>query len=60
MGKQTIRTDKPPTVEQIFSRMAASILEHNDMCRDDEHRDLMRRTILDQLELGKRRVLECL
>jgi hypothetical protein len=50
-------TDKP-TIEQVFSRMAASILEHNDLCSDDAHRDFMRRTVLDQLELGKRRVQE--
>jgi hypothetical protein len=55
VDNQTIKT-----IERVFSRMAASILEHNDLCPDDRHGALMRRTILDQLELGERRVMECL
>ena len=47
-------------IERVFDRIAASVLEHNDLCLDERHRNLMRRTILDQLELGKRRVIECL
>jgi len=54
MGRQTT----PTTIEQVFNRMAAAILEHNDMCPDEDHGALMRRTILDQLELGRRRVVE--
>jgi hypothetical protein len=49
---------RTPTLEQIFDRMAAAILEHNDLCPDEDHRELMRRTILDQLELGRRRADE--
>lgn len=47
-------------IERVFDRIAASVLEHNDLCPDERHRNLMRRTILDQLELGKRRIMECL
>lgn len=54
MARQTT----PTTIEQILNRTAAAILEHNDMCPDEEHGALMRRTILDQLELARRRIAE--
>lgn len=54
MAKQTT----PTTIDQVFSRMAAAILECNDECPDDEHATRMRRVVLDHLELGKRRVAD--
>lgn len=45
-------------ISRVFNRMAAAILDDNDLCPDEAHRDRMRRTVLDQLELGRRRVEE--
>lgn len=47
-------------ISRVFNRMAAAILDDNDLCPDEAHRDRMRRTTLDQLELGRRRVEEVL
>ena len=47
-------------ISRVFNRMAAAILDDNDLCPDEKHRDRMRRTTLDQLELGRRRVEEVL
>ena len=52
MDKQTTE------INRVFNRMAAAILDDNDLCPDEAHRDRMRRTVLDQLELGRRRVEE--
>lgn len=49
-------SQRTPTIEQVFDRTAAAILEHNDLCDNEDHRELMRRTILDQLELAERRI----
>lgn len=46
------------TISRVFNRMAAAILDDNDLCPDETHRERMRRTVLDQLELGRRRVEE--
>ena len=47
-------------ISRVFNRMAAAILDDNDLCPDEAHRVRMWRTTLDQLELGRRRVEEVL
>ncbi len=47
-------------IDRVFSRMAAAILDDNDLCSDEEQRRRMRRTVLDQAELARRRVEESL
>lgn len=54
MDSQTVE------ISRVFKRMAAAILDDNDLCADVAHRERMRRTVLDQTELARRRVEESL
>ena len=54
MDSQTVE------ISRVFKRMAAAILDVYDLCADVAHRERMRRTVLDQTELARRRVEESL
>ena len=54
MDNQTVE------ISRVFKRMTAAILDDNDLCADEAHRERMRRTVLDQAELARRRVEESL
>ena len=50
-------SDQPTHCNRMLKRFQAAVLAINDLCRDEGHRELMRRTIFDQCDLLESRLV---
>jgi len=50
--------DQRTHCNRMLKRFQAAVLAINDLCRDEGHRELMRRTIFDQCDLLESRLVQ--
>ena len=50
-------SDQLTHCSRMLKRFQAAVLAINDLCRDEGHRELMRRTIFDQCDLLESRLV---